>query len=116
MCERSWFVKFPTNVMLDTAGVCRARSFFFSFLILCKTLINQFTNMQTSLPYERRFTKISLIEDINKIHNLLYDKYISVDQFDHLYDMTTIELEAMLTVMDKQLTYSKHSFDFTFEV
>jgi hypothetical protein len=72
--------------------------------------------MEETLTDVKRLTKISLIEDINKIHNLLYDKYISVDQFDHLYDMKTVELEAILTVMDKQLTYSRHSFDFTFEV
>jgi hypothetical protein len=72
--------------------------------------------MGETLTDVKRLTKISLIEDINKIHNLLYDKYISVDQFDHLYDMKTVELEAILTVMDKQLTYSRHSFDFTFEV
>jgi hypothetical protein len=72
--------------------------------------------MEETLTDVKRFTKISLIEDINKIHNLLYDKYISVDQFDHLYDMSTVELEAILTVIDKQLTYSRHSFDFTFEV
>ena len=72
--------------------------------------------MEETLTDVKRFTKISLIEDINKIHNLLYDKYISVDQFDHLYDMSTVELEAVLTVIDKQLTYSRHSFDFTFEV
>lgn len=72
--------------------------------------------MEETLTDVKRFTKISLIEDINKIHNLLYDKYISVDQFDHLYDMKTVELEAILTVIDKQLTYSRHSFDFTFEV
>ena len=72
--------------------------------------------MEETLTDIKRLTKISLIEDINKIHNLLYDKYISVDQFDHLYDMKTVELEAILTVMDKQLTYSRHSFDFTFEV
>ena len=71
--------------------------------------------MQIPLPHEKRFTKISLIEDINKIHNLLYDKYITVDQFDHLYDMSIESLEAVLTVIDKQLTYSKYSLDFKFD-
>ncbi len=71
--------------------------------------------MQIPLPHEKRFTKTSLIEDINKIHNLLYDKYITVDQFDHLYDMSIEELEAVLTVIDRQLSYKGHILDFNFD-
>ena len=52
-------------------------------------------------------TKISLIEDINKAKLLMYDKQLSVDDFDNLYEMTNFELEHVLYGLDRSIAFSR---------
>jgi len=52
-------------------------------------------------------TKISLIEDINKAKLLMYDKMLTVDDFDNLYDMTNFELEHVLYGLDRSIAFSR---------
>lgn len=49
---------------------------------------------------QERLTKITLIEDINKLNELNSGKSITVKQFDKLYDMTVDELEFYLRMLD----------------
>ena len=49
---------------------------------------------------QERLTKITLIEDINKLNELNHGKSITVQQFDKFYDMTVDELEFYLRMLD----------------
>lgn len=54
-----------------------------------------------------RNTKISLIEDINKAKLFMYDKQLSADDFDNLYEMTNFELEHVLYGLDRTIAFSR---------
>jgi hypothetical protein len=58
--------------------------------------------------YQR--TKITLIQDINKAKLLLYDKILTVDDFDNLYEMTNFELEHVLYGLDRSIALSRMDF------
>lgn len=54
---------------------------------------------------ERKLTKVTLIEDINKSVLFLFDRNISVKEFDTLYDFSLFELELTLLELQKQINY-----------
>ena len=54
---------------------------------------------------ERRLTKVTLIEDINKSVLFLFDRNITVGEFDDLYDLSLFELELTLLELQKQINY-----------
>lgn len=56
-------------------------------------------------------TKISLIEDINKAKLFMYDKQLSADDFDNLYEMTTFELEHVLYGLDRSIAFSREQLN-----
>jgi hypothetical protein len=58
-----------------------------------------------------RKTKISLIEDINKAKLFMYDKQLSVDDFDNLYEMTNFELEHVLYGLDRAIAFSREQLN-----
>ena len=58
-----------------------------------------------------RKTKISLIEDINKAKLFMYDKQLSADDFDNLYEMTNIELEHVLYGLDRTIAFSREQLN-----
>lgn len=47
-------------------------------------------------------TKITLIEDINKMHNLEYGGNLTAENFDELYDMPNEDLERVLQIITAQ--------------
>jgi hypothetical protein len=61
-------------------------------------------NMTTSLETAVK-TKVTLIEDINKSVLFLFDRSITVEEFDILYDYSEFELELTLLELQKQIDY-----------
>jgi hypothetical protein len=61
-------------------------------------------NMTTSLETAVK-TKVTLIEDINKSVLFLFDRSITVEEFDILYDFNEFELELTLLELQKQINY-----------
>ena len=60
--------------------------------------------MTTSLETAVK-TKVALIEDINKSVLFLFDRSITVEEFDILYDFNEFELELTLLELQKQIDY-----------
>ncbi len=60
--------------------------------------------MTTSLETAVK-TKVTLIEDINKSVLFLFDRSITVEEFDILYDYSEFELELTLLELQKQIDY-----------
>ncbi len=60
--------------------------------------------MTTSLETAVK-TKVTLIEDINKSVLFLFDRSITVEEFDILYDFNEFELELTLLELQKQINY-----------
>lgn len=60
--------------------------------------------MTTSLETAVK-TKVTLIEDINKSVLFLFDRSITVEEFDILYDFNEFELELTLLELQKQIDY-----------
>ena len=60
--------------------------------------------MTTSLKTAVK-TKVTLIEDINKSVLFLFDRSITVEEFDILYDYSEFELELTLLELQKQIDY-----------
>ena len=60
--------------------------------------------MTTSLETAVK-TKVTLIEDINKSVLFLFDRSITVEEFDILYDYSEFELELTLLELQKQINY-----------
>ena len=60
--------------------------------------------MTTSLETAVK-TKVTLIEDINKSVLFLFDRNITVGEFDTLYDFNLFELELTLLDLQKQIDY-----------
>ncbi len=58
------------------------------------------TNLETAVK-----TKVTLIEDINKSVLFLFDRNITVGEFDTLYDFNLFELELTLLDLQKQIDY-----------
>ena len=54
-----------------------------------------------------RLTKISLIEDLNKIKMLMTDTVLTVEEFDELYDMGVEQLEMLLAMNNTILQCSR---------
>ena len=52
--------------------------------------------MENVIPQQDTRTKITLIEDINKLSKLYRDRVLSVEEFDAYYDATIEELEAVI--------------------
>jgi hypothetical protein len=61
-------------------------------------------SMTTSLETAVK-TKVTLIEDINKSVLFLFDRSITVEEFDILYDYSEFELELTLLELQKQIDY-----------
>jgi hypothetical protein len=61
-------------------------------------------SMTTSLETAVK-TKVTLIEDINKSVLFLFDRSITVEEFDILYDFNEFELELTLLELQKQINY-----------
>jgi len=66
--------------------------FFFKFKPIIMT-----TETTTIVLSEENKTKVSLIEDINKINLLLTEKPLTTEEFNDLYDYTIRELEGIIT-------------------
>jgi len=60
--------------------------------------------MTTSLETAVK-TKVTFIEDINKSVLFLFDRSITVEEFDILYDFNEFELELTLLELQKQIDY-----------
>jgi len=60
--------------------------------------------MTTSLKTAVK-TKVTFIEDINKSVLFLFDRSITVEEFDTLYDFNLFELELTLLELQKQIDY-----------
>lgn len=52
--------------------------------------------METIIPQQDTRTKITLIEDINKLSKLYKNRVLTVQEFDAYYDATIEELEAVI--------------------
>ena len=52
--------------------------------------------------------KITYIEDISKAKLFLYDKPITVDEFDDLYDMDNYALHMILETINAQISLARH--------
>lgn len=52
--------------------------------------------------------KITYIEDISKAKLFLYDKPITVDEFDDLYDMDNFALHIILETINAQISLARH--------
>jgi hypothetical protein len=71
--------------------------------------------MENVIPQQDTRTKITLIEDINKLSKLYRNRVLNVEEFDTYYDATIEELEAVIQSLHFmelcQSLYSQFKFD-----